>query len=315
MLGANAANLCTNKPNGMYAESNPSAYYVCTNGNMSRSCCPEGTYYCPEAKSCGPEDTRACTYPTRPSSATHCRNNCYSSHTCPQNAWEHHTTGVVKRNTNVWDTVTACDCVPGPVQYACAAGYYGTASASSSDCTLCPPLIDPYGDAIARTSPIGSTDMSQCTTPASYQPVCPKTDTGKYVPNKKDARAFHMCVYDQGYEETTGPNGTGTVLTTGYPAISMCCGNGLVFDINAGACNWPDSNINPYPTPSGECKRSNPCPANTYGPAVGYCENCPDGGKTSTYNYVVTSCFLPADENQTNTKGTFSFTENCYYSK
>lgn len=284
---------------------------------MHRYCCQAGTYFCPESKSCGIEDSRGCSYSTRPSSSTHCRTTCNSNQPCTPDAWEYHAPNVVKRYTYAWDSSQACGCTTTGVEYACAAGYYGSADANSSNCKLCPPLIDPFGDSYARTAPIGATDISNCILPpSSYEPICPKNGKDGMYPNKLDARSFYICMYNQGYEETTGPDGTGTVLTTGFP-YKYCCAAGLVFDINISACDYPGNNNNPYPTPSGDCTNQSPlfCGANKYGPIDGHCTACPDGGQTSGANFAITSCFLSADETRTDTKGTYKFSQPCYYSK
>ena len=48
--------------------------------------------------------------------------------------------------------------------------------------------------------------------------------------------------------------------------------------------------------------------------AVEACVACPDGGTSTAGATTITQCYLPANTNYSDSKGTYHFSSNCYYS-
>lgn len=99
---------------------------------------------------------------------------------------------------------------------------------------------------------------------------------------------------------TTTRNG---VITTGTASILSNCPTGMTGTITC------------------TCSRrySYKCAAGYYGTPTsflaGQCTECPGGGTSPTGSTSITSCYLPSGSSCSDTSGTCTYTNNCYYSE
>lgn len=47
--------------------------------------------------------------------------------------------------------------------------------------------------------------------------------------------------------------------------------------------------------------------------SAGRCVKCPSGGQVSGYGTAITNCYIPANVPQTDSTGTYEYTEDCFY--